>query len=63
MLASFDRKFKPEEVNLQWCSFWTQIHGCPLRLMIEKIGVMLGESMGDVDEVAIERNQMAWGVT
>ena len=59
VLAPFDGKSKLEEVNLQCCSFWIQIHGLPLGMMIEKIGVVLGETMGDVEEVVAEGNQMA----
>ena len=44
ILSSFDGKSKPEEVNLQWCSFWVQIHGLSLGLMTEKIGTVLEES-------------------
>ena len=59
ILASFDGQSKPEEVNLQWCTFWIQIHGLPLGLMIENIGAVLGESMGDVEEVDAKGDQMA----
>ena len=52
---------KPEEVNWQWCPFWVQIHGLPLGLMTRKIGIVLGESIGDVKEIDIEGEQMAWG--
>ena len=60
VIAPFDEKSKPEEFNLQWCCFWIQIHVLPLRMMTEKIRVVLGETMGDVEEVEAEGNQMAW---
>ena len=61
ILSSFDGKSKPEEVNLQWCSFGVQIHGLSLGLMIEKIGTVLGELIGDVEEIDAKSGQMAWG--
>ncbi|XWS50373.1 hypothetical protein CRYUN_Cryun12cG0082400 [Craigia yunnanensis] len=62
ILENFDGKTKPDEVNLQWCSFWVQIHDFPLGLMTEKIGAVLGESIEDVEKVNTEGDQMAWVV-
>ena len=61
VLENFDSKVQPEEINLQWCLFWFQIHGLPLGLMIEKIGVVLEELIREVEEVDLEGDQMAWG--
>ena len=48
-----------EDVNMDWCSFWVQIHGLPLGLMIEKIGIVVEESMGEVFEVNTTDDQLA----
>ena len=50
-----------EEVNMDWCLFTIQVHGLPLGLMIEKIGVILDEFIGDIVGVEIENDLSAWG--
>ncbi|XWS39417.1 hypothetical protein CRYUN_Cryun18bG0052800 [Craigia yunnanensis] len=59
--GNFKGNEKPNEVNLQWCPFWVQIHGLLLGLMSGKIGTILGESIGDVEEINADEEQMAWG--
>ena len=61
VLGNFAGHEKSEEVNLQWCPFWVQIHGLPLGLMTTKIATVLGESIGDVEEVDADGEKMAWG--
>ena len=61
VLGNFAGHEKPEDVNLQWCPFWVQIHGLPIGLMTVKIATVLGESIGDVEEVDADREKMAWG--
>ncbi|XWS16886.1 hypothetical protein CRYUN_Cryun33cG0019700 [Craigia yunnanensis] len=46
---------------MAWCPFWIQIHGLPLGLMNEKIGIVLGEALGEVLEVETSNDQLAWG--
>ena len=43
------------------CLFRVQIHGLPLGLMNEKIGVVLGEVIGDVEEIVTDDGKLAWG--
>ena len=44
---------------MDWCTFSVQIHGLPLDMMNERIGVVLGESIGDVEEVECDDKQVA----
>ncbi|XWS34861.1 hypothetical protein CRYUN_Cryun21dG0073400 [Craigia yunnanensis] len=60
VLESFEGYSRPDDVNLKWCPFWIQIHGLPINLMTEKIGTILGESVGDVIEVDTDEELIAW---
>ena len=46
---------------MEWCTFKVQIHGLPLDMMNEKIGAVLGKSIGDMEEVESNDEQMSWG--
>ena len=59
VLANYEGLSSSEEIVLQWCPFWVQIHGLSLAMMIEKIDLILGESVGDVEEVDSDGEQMA----
>ena len=61
VFKEFDGHTRPDNVNMDWCNFNVQIHGLPLNLMNEKIGVILGESMGEVEDVECDEKQVAWG--
>ena len=61
VLNEFDGHTHPETVNMEWCPFNVQIHGLPFDMMTKKIGTILGEAIGDVEEVDSDESQMAWG--
>ena len=61
VLQEFDGMTFPEEVNMDWCPFWIQIHGLPLGLMIVKIVIVIEDSIGEVFEVDFTDDQLAWG--
>ena len=39
---------------MEWCSFNVQIHGLSFDMLTGKIGIVLGESIGDVEEVDVD---------
>ena len=58
-MKDFDGQSKPEAVNLNWCSFWVQAHSLILGLMNERIGPVIGDAIGDVEELETNRDQLA----
>ncbi|XVF57673.1 hypothetical protein PTKIN_Ptkin07bG0000900 [Pterospermum kingtungense] len=50
-----------EAVDLGWCPFWICILGLPIGTMNAKIGIVIGESIGEILEVDQDDNSMAWG--
>ena len=52
--------FNKSLLVMTWCPFWVQAHGLPLSLMNEKIGTVIGEVIGDVEEVETNGDQLAW---
>ena len=61
VLNEFDGHTHLDIVNMDWCTFNVQIHVLPLDMMNEKIGVVLGESISEVEEVECDEIQVAWG--
>ena len=61
VLVDFDGYSSPSDVNMDWCPFWVQVHGLPLGLMSEKVGIVLGEALGEVLDVDSSDDQLAWG--
>ena len=61
VLKEMDGLLQPKEVNMEWCPFRVQIHGLPLGLMNEKIGIVISEALGDVEEMETTEDQVAWG--
>ncbi|XVF09700.1 hypothetical protein REPUB_Repub07fG0117900 [Reevesia pubescens] len=50
---------KPGDIVPSWYPFWIQIHDLPLGLMNARVGMVIGESLGDVEEVEFDTNSTA----
>ncbi|XVF02427.1 hypothetical protein REPUB_Repub04eG0174800 [Reevesia pubescens] len=60
-MLEFNGMESPEDVCMEWCPFWIQIHGLPIGILNEKVEVVIGESLGDVEEVEKSSDKSAWG--
>ncbi|XVF77926.1 hypothetical protein PTKIN_Ptkin14bG0087200 [Pterospermum kingtungense] len=63
VLQEFDKNLSPEKVNYEWCPLWVHIHDLPLALMNEHLGIVIGESLGEVEEVEFGDNSTSEGST
>ncbi|XVF49266.1 hypothetical protein PTKIN_Ptkin03bG0254800 [Pterospermum kingtungense] len=61
ILTEFDGLVSPTSIQLDFCPFWVQIHGLPFAMMNERIGIVLGESIGVVESVDTCKDQIVWG--
>ncbi|XVF75565.1 hypothetical protein PTKIN_Ptkin13bG0197000 [Pterospermum kingtungense] len=61
VLNEFDGVQSIGEVDLNWYPFWVQIYGLPISLMTERIGIVLGEYVGAVEEVNLGENATTRG--
>ncbi|XVF02056.1 hypothetical protein REPUB_Repub04eG0143200 [Reevesia pubescens] len=62
VVKEIDAKSSPSTKVITFCLFfWVQFHGLPLTLMIENIGIVLGDSLGDVLEIHTTGDHRSWG--
>ncbi|XVE98611.1 hypothetical protein REPUB_Repub03eG0121200 [Reevesia pubescens] len=59
VLIEYDGLTSAKMVNMDYGPLWVQIHGLPIRMMNEKIAIVLADSMGDVEEVDVKEGSMA----
>ncbi|XVF26590.1 hypothetical protein REPUB_Repub14bG0030800 [Reevesia pubescens] len=61
ILQEFNHLDRPENLVFEQVPFWIQIHGLPVGMFSEKIGIVLGESIGEVLEVDMDDIRINWG--
>lgn len=61
VLHEFDGSQAIDEVNLDFYPFWIRVYGLPLDLMSEKINLAISGSLGEVEYVDMEQNNMVLG--
>ncbi|XVF85136.1 hypothetical protein PTKIN_Ptkin17bG0093900 [Pterospermum kingtungense] len=56
VLQEVSGNLSPKLIKFDWCPFWIHVYGLPLAMMTERIGIILGESMGEVEEIDLGDN-------
>ncbi|XVF61571.1 hypothetical protein PTKIN_Ptkin08bG0140700 [Pterospermum kingtungense] len=51
IFSNYDESENIEDVMIEWCPFWLQLHGIPFCLMTEKVARTIAVSAGPVGEV------------
>ncbi|XVE99180.1 hypothetical protein REPUB_Repub03eG0175100 [Reevesia pubescens] len=60
-MEEVDNMTRPDRMKCEYYPFWVQVFGLPVGLMTEHIGIVIGDSLGDVLEVDANANQISWG--
>jgi hypothetical protein len=60
-VADFDGSIPANEVNFNSESFWIKMFNLPLGGMCREMGVQLGATVGEVEEVDTNENGVSWG--
>ncbi|XVF74360.1 hypothetical protein PTKIN_Ptkin13bG0104400 [Pterospermum kingtungense] len=60
LIEEFDGMSNMEDLNFHYSPFWVQIQSLPVGLMSEQIGIVIGETIGEIEEVDLDENCRAW---
>ncbi|XVE92440.1 hypothetical protein REPUB_Repub01dG0097600 [Reevesia pubescens] len=61
LCSEFDGLHPIDQLNMDWCPFWVQIHGLPVKMMTKKVGIVVAETLGDMEELDMHEGSLAWG--
>jgi hypothetical protein len=61
VLNEFNESIPPSQIEFNHSPFWVQVHDMPLLYMNQVVGMNIGESMGEVEDVDITRDGLGWG--
>jgi hypothetical protein len=57
VLNEFNESIPPSQIEFNHSLFWVQVHDMPLLCMNQAVGMKIGESMGEVEDVDITRER------
>lgn len=61
VIREFDGQTPPAQMTLNSSVFWVQIHDMPLACMTKSVGIKIGESIGELEDIEIEEDGIGWG--
>lgn len=61
VIEDYNGKTKPKEMSFNNASFWLQLHNMPLGGMNRWVGMKLGSSVGLVEMVDVDEEDIGWG--
>jgi hypothetical protein len=61
VLNDFDGSIPPSQMEFTHSPFWVQVHDMPLLCMNKAVGMRIGESMGEVEDVDVSGDGSGWG--
>jgi hypothetical protein len=61
LVVDFDGRTSPSEIAFNKASFWVRMTNLPLACMGREVGFKLGASVGKVEEVDTDKDEVGWG--
>lgn len=61
MIKSFDRFTQPQHLKFDMASFWIQLHQLSFAGMKKKCRELIGNTIGMVEEVDVNEDDIGWG--
>lgn len=62
-IKKFDGYTQAKKMKFEYTSMWLQSHNLPLNGMNQRCGQQIGESIGTVKEVNVDKEAFGWGHT
>jgi hypothetical protein len=60
-LADFDGMTPPTALEFEKAAFWVRMYDLPLACMSREMGMRIGSSVGEVEEVEVDEDGVGWG--
>lgn len=51
----------PQQVILKKEPLWVQVHDCPVGMMNQTYGVILGQLIDEVEDIDVNKDSLGWG--
>jgi hypothetical protein len=61
ILNEFDGRLAPSQMEFSCSPIWVQIHNMPLGCMNRAMGAQIGQTIGEVEDVAVAEDDVGWG--
>ncbi|XP_062152170.1 uncharacterized protein LOC133860613 [Alnus glutinosa] len=61
VLKEIDEDISPSQMDFSKALFWIQVHDMPLTCMNREVGLRIGQSIGDVEDIDVTGDGVGWG--